>query len=151
MIEIFFLLILVLVVLYLFKSKTPNSPTSLSSLTVKKAIFALFFAPAPFFMCFDGCLGPEPVLPLIIAWFPFFFTSMSIASLPRALWHLLFIIIFALIYIPLAHLIDQEQKYSPARKKTHKICVYVLYWCCITILWMSIPIVTRMNWLGQTG
>ena len=48
--------------------------------------WAFVLAPSPFFACFDGCLGPQVVLPFALVWVPVLtlFSLLSPLSSPLA-------------------------------------------------------------------
>lgn len=111
-------------------------------------LFLLLLAPAPFYICFDGCLGPQFVLPLIIAWLPVL-TVFSLFSPERLLWHFIFVSIFASMFIPLLGYIDRSSVLT--LKKTYKVGFYFICWFLVWLLWVQIPLETRQLWLGQHG
>lgn len=124
-------------------------PTSLTTPLKKDRSFfflAFLLAPAPFFMCFDGCLGPQFILPLIIAWVPFL-TIFSFFSPERLVCHFAFLILFAFTFVPLARYIDRSNVLT--LKRTYKVSFYLIYWFLIWFLWAQIPLETRQLWLGQ--
>jgi|GEM_PF-6794004 len=115
---------------------------------VRMIFFVILFAPAPFFLCFDGCLGAQFILPLIISWLPVL-TVFSLFSPSRFLWHILFILLFAFVYVPVARLIDGRSDWATAKKRIYKVFLFLCYWVVITFLWTKIPLEMRQVWLGQ--
>lgn len=130
-----------------------NAISSVSQGAAKKSgpsgrfiLLSIMFAPAPFFMCFDGCSSGQLLLPPALAWLPVL-TIFSFFSSQRFLWNVGFTIFFILIMFPLFRAIDASSMLTV--KRFYKVSAYFLYWFVISFLWSLIPLDARQMWLGQ--
>jgi len=113
---------------------------------------AFLWAPSPVFACFDGCLGPQLMLPFAISWVPF----LTIFSwlFPRTwLWHVVFMVPFLGVFIPLDLFLEPRIRGRSSRtaKRAVMLVVFVAYWAGVGTLWSYIPLQERQALLGQSA
>jgi len=114
---------------------------------LKWALFIFFFAPSPSPLCIDSCELPHLTLPPVISWLPIF-TILQFFALHIWLWHVIFCIPFAFVFVLGNNYIEKQQQWSRGIKRLYKIALYVFYWILISILWFLVPLKTVEIWLG---
>jgi hypothetical protein len=113
---------------------------------------AFLLAPSPFFACFDGCLGPQLVMPLILSWLPLL-TIFSWLFPLTWVWHLVFMIPFLGVFVPLDSWLEPRLRgtWRTVTKRTVFVIVFVAYWGVVSRLWGLIPLEPRQTLLRQQG
>lgn len=113
----------------------------------KLILYALIFAPSPFYWCFDGCLGSSFVLSPAIAWITVL-TIPSFLSPLIWLWHLIFMIPFIAVFMPVKKYFDTLQ-WVKVRKGFALFLVFIGYWLVVALLWSLVPTELTQKLLGQ--
>lgn len=114
----------------------------------RQVMYYFLFAPVPFFMCFDDCLGSQIIMPIAVAWV-MVLTIFSLLSAKWYVWYILFVILYASIYGPIEQWIQKKKNINSTEKRTLKIFVYFIYIILVCFIWYLVPLETRQFWLGQ--
>jgi hypothetical protein len=111
---------------------------------------AFLWAPSPVFMCFDGCLSPQVVLPLALSWVPILTLFSWIFPLTW-LWHGVFMLPFLGVFLPLDSWLKPtlSGKWRLLGKRLLFLLIFVVYWGVVSRLWGLIPLETRQALLAR--
>ena len=113
----------------------------------KELLWAFLLAPSPFYACFDGCLGHQVVLPLILVWVPLL-TLFSLLFPLTWLWHIAFLAPYFALFRPVSVWLHHRTQNRVTRYGVLGP-LYFIYWFGIAYLWFKIPEPVRQSLLGQ--